>query len=132
MISSPDPEFLREISRSTNERNRVEHEAARQAQAERLAAARAEAERLAREFRVADQEIDRIVLFGSVATGEVGSREFDIDLAVRSARYLRLVAIGLDSDFRVDVVDLDGAREPIRRAIERDGKVLYAKDQGAL
>lgn len=68
-----------------------------------------------------------MVLFGSLATGEVGNRQPDIDLAVESVRYLRLVAIALDSPFQVDVVDLATARPAIRQAVARHGKVIYAR-----
>lgn len=68
-----------------------------------------------------------MVLFGSLATGEVGNRQPDVDLAVESSRYLRLVAIALDSRFKVDVVDLATARPAIRQAVARHGKVIYAR-----
>jgi predicted nucleotidyltransferase len=132
MDATAERKLLREIARQTNERNRRELDALRQHQADRLRRARDEARRLTEAFRAADPEIGRVVLFGSVATGDVGSREFDIDLAVHSREYLRLVSVVLDSPFRVDLVDLDAVREPMRRAIERDGKVLYAKDQGTV
>jgi predicted nucleotidyltransferase len=132
MSTTAERAFLREVARQTNERNRRELDALRQRQADRLRRARDEARRLTEAFRATDPEVDRVVLFGSVATGDVGSHEFDIDLAVRSKEYLRLVSVALDSPFRVDLVDLDAVREAIRRAIERDGRVLYAKDQGTV
>jgi predicted nucleotidyltransferase len=127
MGTDTEHEFLLRIAERTNERNLREREQMRCRQSERLDRARSEAERLAGAFRAADPRIDRVVLFGSVATGDIGNRDFDIDLAVSSAAYLRLVSIALDSDFRVDVVDLGNVRPAIREAIEREGKVLYAK-----
>ena len=99
-------------------------------QAERLrwkwqAAGLAEALRLAQHFAVVDPELRAVVLFGSLATGEVGNRPPDIDLAVESSCYLQLVAIALDSRFKVDVIDLATARPAIRQAVARHGKMIF-------
>ncbi len=94
---------------------------------ERLAAARREAERLVEDFRRIDPEIDRVVLFGSLAEGTARSPGFDIDIAVRSARYLQLVSRALSSPFPVDVVDLDLAPAHVRDSILRYGRIMYEK-----
>ena len=92
------------------------------------AAGLAEAERLTKCFLEADPDLHKVVLFGSLATGDLGNREPDIDLAVDSPQYLRLVSIALDSPFKVDVVDLPNASPVISRAVERDGRVMYERE----
>ena len=52
----------------------------------RLSAARDEARRLEQRFAEEDPELRQVILFGSLATGEIGDREPDIDLAVESPR----------------------------------------------
>ena len=118
-------QFLRGIARRRRaEARRGAH------QAERLrwqwqAAGLAEAQRLAHDFAAVDPELRAVVLFGSLATGEVGNRPPDIDLAVESSCYLQLVAIALDSRFKVDVIDLATARPAIRQAVARHGKMIF-------
>lgn len=118
-------QFLRGIARRRRaEARRGAH------QAERLrwqwqAAGLAEAQRLAQDFAAVDPELRAVVLFGSLATGEVGNRPPDIDLAVESSCYLQLVAIALDSRFKVDVIDLATARPAIRQAVARHGKMIF-------
>ena len=68
------------------------------------------------------------MLFGSLATGDLGNREPDVDLAVDSAQYLRLVSIALDSTFKVDVVDLPNASPVSSRAVEHHGTVMYERE----
>jgi hypothetical protein len=68
-------------------------------------------------------------LFGSLAEGNVFLIHFDIDLAVRSEEYLKLVGCGRKSSFPVDVVDLDHVADPIRASIERYGKILHEKKE---
>lgn len=48
------------------------------------AAGLAEAERLTKCFLEADPDLCTVVLFGSLATGDLGNREPDVDLAVDS------------------------------------------------
>ena len=119
--------FLRDIARRTGARAGREADRAERLRRERRAAGLAEAHRLALRFAEVDPELREVVLFGSLATGEVGNRQPDVDLAVESSRYLRLVAIALDSRFKVDVVDLATARPAIRQAVARHGKVIYAR-----
>lgn len=85
--------------------------------------------RLTRAFREIDPALQRVVLFGSLARGEVTCPDFDIDLAVACSRhsFLQLVAEALNSSFQVDLVDLGSADERIRGSILRDGIVLYEK-----
>ena len=95
----------------------------------RVARVFSEADRLVVEFRALDPDIDKIVLFGSLARKDVASPDFDIDLAVACSKekYLAIVARALDSPFNVDVVDLTTADERIKASIARDGVVLYEK-----
>ena len=95
----------------------------------RIALALAEARCLVGEFRALDTDIDKIVLFGSLARKDARSVDFDIDLAVACSKkkYLAIVARALDSPFNVDVVDLTTADERIKASIARDGVVLYEK-----
>ena len=118
--------FLRRIAERMRRRERsgARREEVRQA---RRAAARAEARRLAQRFAEEDPDLRQVILFGSLATGEIGDREPDIDLAVESARYLSLVAIALDSPFKVDVIDLANARPAILQAVDRDGEVIHER-----
>lgn len=101
---------------------------ARQA-SERAVLARREVERLADVFRSVAPDLEKMVLFGSLAHGRGFSSRSDIDLAVRCGRssFLALVAEALRSPFRVDVVDLSDADERIQGAVEREGEVLYEK-----
>ena len=119
--------FLRDIARRRSAQAHRDEERAARLRRARRAAGLAEAHRLALRFAEVDPELREVVLFGSLATGELGNRQPDIDLAVESSRYLRLVAIALDSPFKVDVVDLATARSAIRQAIARDGTVIYAR-----
>ncbi len=93
-----------------------------------LTAGLAEAHRLTNRFAEVDPDLRTVVLFGSLATGNLGNREPDIDLAVDSPQYLRLVAIALDSPFKVDVIDLPNARPVISRAVEHHGRVMYERE----
>ncbi len=108
------------------ERHRAEH--APRLRAERRAAGLAEARRLAKRFAEIDPGLRKVVLFGSLATGDLRGRQPDVDLAVESPHYLRLVAVALDSPFKVDVIDLPNASPVILRAIEQHGRVLYERE----
>ncbi|MFN8453803.1 MAG: nucleotidyltransferase domain-containing protein [Anaerolineae bacterium] len=68
-------------------------------------------------------------LFGSLARQTVRSPAFDIDLAVQSSpdKFLLLVAAALESDFKVDMVDLTSASPSLSQFIAQDGIVLYEK-----
>jgi predicted nucleotidyltransferase len=118
-----DDASLKRIVEAVHERNRQAERHLEQ----KVCEARREVDRLVEEFRAIDPELDRVVLFGSLARDRVESERFDIDLAVRSSRFLQLVARGLRSPFSVDVVELDAVPVPVRKSIDRDGKVLYEK-----
>ncbi len=91
--------------------------------------AREEIQALVSKFLLLDPTISRIILFGSLARNDVSSPDFDIDLAVSCSgeRFLTLVAIALNSPFKVDVVDLSTADERIKSAVAREGIVFYEK-----
>jgi predicted nucleotidyltransferase len=93
----------------------------------RKAQALEEVQALAGKFRSLDPGITKIILFGSLARDDVSSLDFDIDLAVSCSgeRFLALVALALDSPFKVDLVDLSTADSRIKGAIAREGRVLY-------
>lgn len=95
----------------------------------RKSQAHEEVQALVSQFLLIDPTITRIILFGSLARNDVSSPDFDIDLAVSCSgeRFLALVALALDSPFKVDVVDLSTADERIKSAIAREGIVLYEK-----
>jgi len=92
--------------------------------------ARAFLPELVRTFRAIDPNIGTIVLFGSLAEGTVRGEKFDIDIAVRSDKYLQLVAWALDQTFKIDVIDLNAARPHIAERIRSRGEVLYAGKEG--
>jgi predicted nucleotidyltransferase len=86
-----------------------------------------EVQALVKKFLSLDPGITKIILFGSLARNDVFSLDSDIDLAVSCSgeHFLRLVAIALDSPFKVDLVDLSTADNRIKDAIAREGMVLY-------
>ena len=118
-------QFLRGLAQRRTAQARREAHRAERLRWRSLAAGLAEAQRLALTFAAVDPDLHQVVLFGSLATGELGNRQPDVDLAVESSRYLQLVAIALDSPFKVDVVDLATARPAIRQAVARYGKVIF-------
>lgn len=93
--------------------------------AKRLEHARVEARRLAHALVNGDPGIRRVLLFGSVATGRVRNETFDIDLAVEGGDIVKQVLIVEDSEFAVDVVDLERVSKPFRELVEKRGEVLY-------
>ena len=119
--------FLRGVAEGLKARQRRKDARADHVRQERRAAGLAEAHRLTSRFVEVDPDLRKVVLFGSLATGDLGDRQPDIDLAVESPRYLRLVAVALDSPFRVDVVDLPNASPVISRAVEQHGRVMYER-----
>jgi predicted nucleotidyltransferase len=112
---------LREIV----EKARRENRKAKQRRREAVKRARRFLPELVRAFRRIDPDIGTIVLFGSLAEGTVRGEHFDIDIAVRSGRYLQLVAWALDQSFKIDVLDLDAARPHLAERIRSGGEVLY-------
>jgi predicted nucleotidyltransferase len=126
MIAQSERAFLRRVVEATRKRDARRRADRLRMQQLRARDALAEAQRLAHLFSQIDPDLQLVVLFGSLATGEIGERDFDIDLAVRSRRYLALVAAALDGPFKVDVVDLDTAGPSIVEAVSREGRILYA------
>ena len=96
---------------------------------EQAALARQEVERLARAFLALAPDIERIVLFGSLAHDRGFRHGSDIDLAIRCRpeMFLPLVAEALRSPFAVDVIDLATADTRLLAGIEEEGEVIYAK-----
>ena len=123
MGTRTEEEKLARIAANINRQNKLQDRRIKK----KVREAHEEAQRLVRRFLEIDPEIDTIVLFGSLAEDDVFSIHFDIDLAVRSEKYLKLVSCGLSSSFPVDVVDLDHVAQPIRASIEKYGKILYEK-----
>jgi len=123
MGTRTEEEKLARIAANINRQNKLQDRRIKK----KVREAHEEAQRLVRRFLEIDPEIDTIVLFGSLAEHNVFSIHFDIDLAVRSEKYLKLVSCGLSSSFPVDVVDLDHVAQPIRASIEKYGKILYEK-----
>ena len=96
---------------------------------QRIRRAAEEVKRLKKDFLKIDKDIEKIILFGSLAEESIESVNFDIDIAVKSAKYYQLVSRVLQSEFKVDVVDLDSVHERIRKNIIQYGKVIYEKRQ---
>ena len=88
-------EKLARIAANLKRENKIEEQKIR----EKIRAAHEEVRRLAAQFIEIDPGIETIVLFGSLAENNVFSIHFDIDLAVRSEKYLQLVGCGLKSSF---------------------------------
>jgi len=109
---------------------RRENQKAEQRTREAVKLARAFLPELVKAFRRIDPDLRLIVLFGSLAEGTVRGEHFDLDIAVRSERYLQLVAWGLDQDYKIDVIDLDAVRPHIAERIRSRGEVLYAAEDG--
>ena len=91
----------------------------------RVSKAMNEVRSLTKQFRRIDPQLKRVILFGSLAENTVTSENFDIDLAVESDRYLQIVSIELDSEFKVDVVEIGTLPEHLRRRVLDKGQVLY-------
>ena len=93
----------------------------------RKAQALEEVQALIRKFLSVDPGISKIILFGSLARDDASSLDSDIDIAVSCSgdHFLMLVALALDSHFKVDLVELSKADNRIMDAIMRDGVVLY-------
>jgi len=116
---------LRAIVQAQRARNRE----AAAARAQRLARARSEAPRIAAELARIDRGVTEVWLFGSVATGRLGRDRFDIDLAVRGGDIITLYARLPDSEFDVDLVDLDSVSERFRDMIMRRGERIDGTDR---
>lgn len=120
--ASFDPAPFREGLRKRNARYQ-------QALGYRIQEAQAFLPTLVNAFLSIDPDIEKIVLFGSLARGEPRSLEFDIDVAVRSKRYLKLVSWTLDQKWKIDLVDLDELSDTSLEGVEKTGVVLYEKNR---
>ncbi|AFG37310.1 hypothetical protein [Spirochaeta africana] len=73
-----------------------------------------------------DPDVELVILFGSMARPDdvnVG----DIDIALRSSRFLKVAGWLLRQDVPVDVVDIDDVYDHIRDRIMAQGRVLYER-----
>ena len=95
IATQTEEEKLARIAANLRRENKIEEQKIR----EKIRAAHEEVRRLAAQFLEIDPGIKTIVLFGSLAENNVFSIHFDIDLAVRSEKYLQLVGCGLKSSF---------------------------------
>lgn len=120
-LSAEDYRKIREIADATNRRNRLAREKRTAEIATIREAAWAEVRRLLHRFHEIDSGVDRLIVFGSLARDDMKRPDFDIDIAVRSERYLDLLGPALESEFKVDLVDLHGASSYITAAISREG-----------
>ncbi len=94
---------------------------------EKIKKAYIEIELLKNDFLKIDPDIKKIILYGSLAENRVTSINFDIDLAVKSKKYYKLVARTFESDFKIDLIDLDVIHPLIKKNILKQGKMLYEK-----
>lgn len=94
---------------------------------DKILQALSEIEKLKREFLEIDPDIEKIILFGSLAEDNIKSIRFDIDIAVKSKKYYQLVGKALQSEFKIDVVDLDTIHNKIKNNILERGRIIYEK-----
>jgi predicted nucleotidyltransferase len=94
---------------------------------ERLERARVEAKAVAERLAESDPTVTRVVLFGSVAAGRVRNENFDIDLAVEGGTLTSLWLLAEESEFSVDLVDLDSVSPAFREMVEKRGIELFSR-----
>ena len=112
------------------EAQRVENIRVADKLAQRKLLLRQEAERLAEVFAQADASLVSVRLFGSLAREQPITPHSDIDLAVETAKFPGLLSLADQSDWDVDLVDLLTLKDQVRSAVQREGMVLYEKNQG--
>ena len=115
----------REIARALKRKNAEEERVRQERLTAKIHAAHEEVQQLVRRFQEEDPGLRRIILFGSLGEGRVKREDFDIDLAFEGANYLRCLAIALQSNFKVDLIDMNSAAEGLRREIEHYGREVY-------
>ena len=93
----------------------------------RINQAAEEIERLKVDFLKIDKNMKIMILFGSLAEDNIKALDFDIDIAVKSKKYYQLVSRALESEFKIDVIDLDVIHKEIKKSIIKNGKVIYEK-----
>ena len=81
---------------------------------------------LIKEFKRIDPDVRKIILFGSLIGDFPVTENSDIDLAVSSDKYLKLVAWALSQNHSIDVIDIDSITKTFHDVISASGKVLYA------
>lgn len=74
-----------------------------------------------------DPDVIQIILFGSLAEKADGPVR-DIDIALRTAQFLKVSAWLLSLPEPVDVVDINDLLPHIRARVEEKGRVLYERD----
>lgn len=94
---------------------------------ERLKLAEKEIKRLQIKFLEIDPDLEKMILFGSLAQNSVSTDQFDVDIAVKFRKYLQLVNEVLNSAFKIDLIDLESANPIILGAINKHGKIIYEK-----
>lgn len=92
----------------------------------RLELARAEALRLALELAELDG-VNRVIHFGSSASGRSFRLDSDIDIAISGGDLLEAMRITESSTFNVDTIDIDAVPSPLKEAILHEGVLLYEK-----
>jgi predicted nucleotidyltransferase len=124
-LSDTERHRIIELAETINRRNRTERTITEKRLRDRVSAARAEVDRLVLSFGEVDAQLRQVVLFGSLARGDAKRLEFDIDLAVESSRFTDLLGIAMDSEFKVDLVDLACASPYILKSVDREGVVVF-------
>ena len=120
-----DTGFLQRIADRINAENRDYDRLLEQ----QIAAAQSALPQIVARMRELDPSIERIILFGSLASGSVRNTGFDIDLAVSGSGIFRLIAWSEDQELPIDLVDLDSLSPGFRNHIEETGRILYEKPQ---
>lgn len=74
-------------------------------------------------------DVDKVVLFGSLARGDMFHAHSDVDLAVwglAEAEYLRAVSslLDLDGSIDIDLVRIEEAKPALRRHVEMEGMMI--------
>ena len=90
---------------------------------ERAKEALKEARRIAASL-VQEAGVEKVVLFGSLAEGNVRDEKFDIDIAVWGGNWSKAQGIGENSSFKIDIVEYDYLPPHIKKRIDRKGRPL--------
>ncbi|HKJ85958.1 MAG TPA: nucleotidyltransferase domain-containing protein [Spirochaetia bacterium] len=106
---------------------RRENERERETIALEASRAREEAARIATQIGSADSNVRSVYLFGSLASGEPRSRDFDIDLAIEGGDVFAAEEVAEAASFPVDVVALDRVPKATRERILASGRRLYSR-----
>jgi predicted nucleotidyltransferase len=91
----------------------------------RMQAALDEAKRIAGRFK-READVEKVVLFGSLAENSMRNEQFDIDLAVWGGDWKKVLEIAEESEsgFDVDIVEYKNLPEHIRKRIDTRGKMM--------